>query len=274
MSKILGEGVITLVSEDDPDLDKVIFHYTSIDTLLKIINDKGIWATNIYFKNDVAEIFHAYEILSKVLASKEYYNELSNYHNNNASKIISKAKNYVFIISFSEDYDSHYMWEAYARKNGIALGITIKKVIEVGNKNNCYLQKCIYDDIEKVERIEMIVDNISKKENSLEEKYEEIIDNVNREAAIYKKYEYRLENEWRLISVKKSIIDSNINYTFKNGLIIPYINIVTENSVFSKFVVGPGHEQNEVMESLLYFSANKIKSSILIEKTKSTLRPI
>src|ERR1043165_5564915 len=63
-------GMIGRVKESEhgesPSL-KVLYHYTSYDSLIKIFAAGSIWASNILYLNDGSEFNYAYDILLNAL---------------------------------------------------------------------------------------------------------------------------------------------------------------------------------------------------------------
>jgi hypothetical protein len=56
---------------DEQSLPEVVYHYTSMDTLLKIVATGHIWATNINYLNDVLERRHCLARVKARLRSVE-----------------------------------------------------------------------------------------------------------------------------------------------------------------------------------------------------------
>ena len=57
----------TRITSQEKQTQQIVYHYTSQTGLLAIIKTKKIWATDIYYLNDSAEMKHAWKIAKEVL---------------------------------------------------------------------------------------------------------------------------------------------------------------------------------------------------------------
>ena len=105
--------------------DYLIYHYTSPDVFVKILQD-GLWATHTDFLNDDMEIKHG-ERLAELVFSAE---PLKTVH-----KDIRKSLNNldVYITCFAKEPDSLYQWKAYTPHGGFAIGFSRKELFEAAN---------------------------------------------------------------------------------------------------------------------------------------------
>jgi len=124
---------------------KKYYHYTSIETLQKIINDNTLLLTHCQFLNDSAEFISGSEKIIEILDKneklpkkiKKYINVIkktNESHRNPHRNIINSGTftnrlyhqiNYcmpeAFSISFCERDDLRYQWQTYAGESGISI---------------------------------------------------------------------------------------------------------------------------------------------------------
>lgn len=101
-----------------------VYHYTSMEKLLKILDTQELWASEIRYLNDTTELGLALE-----RALKELENRAARYEQGHEKTFLEAGFRYVqeavinfgkhmleanvFVISFSEDPDSLSQWRAY-----------------------------------------------------------------------------------------------------------------------------------------------------------------
>jgi hypothetical protein len=96
--------------------DKILFHYTSLEGLLGIIESQSIWATNVLYLNDASELNYLIKLLieevsnvkekipvdSKGLGKFSFFDGIIE----NIEKFISHPYRFSFFVcSFSEEKD-------------------------------------------------------------------------------------------------------------------------------------------------------------------------
>jgi hypothetical protein len=117
--------IMTSFQVADPE---IVYHYTSADTLLKIVDKREIWATNIFYLNDVSESRHSLELFTKRLPvflernKSEHGEALRNVF----AQGISIDWDPPFVASFSSHDDSLPQWRSYCSNgNGVSIGFRV-----------------------------------------------------------------------------------------------------------------------------------------------------
>lgn len=243
---------------------KILYHYTSMNTLLKILQDVEknskvtLRGTHIEFLNDKAEFSTAVKIIIDAVAEYEKINS-ANVTNKLTHKldeeIMKRLTNFEakapFVTCFSEDPDSLPMWTHYADNGqGVALGIKyIDDWEPISDHANLAWGLCTYDN-EKLlgELKQTFIPNLFKNI--------EIFDN----RGIYSKGDYTdlskclcivkhpgfaYEKEIRLIKLcatKKSnykISPYEIKLRENKGLLIPFIEHHLPKEILQEIHIGP-----------------------------------
>lgn len=232
-----------------PNLDKKpkeLYHYTSLDTLLGMINNQEIWMTHINFMNDKHEYRHALHIINEMtLDSLDSYK----------IKDIETRFDPFCSFSFSEDPNLLSQWRGYCSKNiGICLGFDPKILF---TNNLSYLYKCVYDNDLKKEILQKIT-NISIQNcfsSKSQEETNSILKNNNSltkiACATFKDKSFKEENEWRILDYANP---ETLQFRVGANTLIPYIkkelNIL--DSLLSIWI-GPSSFQKETAYSLKCF---------------------
>ena len=114
------------------DFPPVVYHYTSVDTLLKIVENSSVWATSVRYLNDVSEIEHYVRCIK--LREMEY-RKTHNWERNErvpfpaaflrlSASDDRSPEGLPFVSSFSLHRDSLPQWRSYCPQgNGVSIGL-------------------------------------------------------------------------------------------------------------------------------------------------------
>lgn len=109
----------------DPHEPEVVYHYTTMDTMIKIVESKAIWATSIDYLNDTSEGKHYLGLVRRRLQefAKEYDGLLKGF--TDATKDDTFESRH-FVASFSSEDDALPQLRAYCSNgNGVAIGFSV-----------------------------------------------------------------------------------------------------------------------------------------------------
>jgi len=134
----------------------VIYHYCSLNNLLKIITSKELYLFNAISMNDSYETNWIIHLINEELSKRN--NDFNDEDIKYLDRSFSSNRLYPYISCFSLDSDSLSQWRAYADDGkGVAIGFNeecfgVKKWIPsntaVLNDSMGYFD-CIYDEIEQ-----------------------------------------------------------------------------------------------------------------------------
>ena len=137
---------------------KTLYHYTSsFETLKGIVSNREIWATNISFLNDVAELDYI-----KILAEEPSLDGLVKEYLKNWQPISADFLTQNYVMSFSEKKDYLPLWSTFTKMQGYCIGFdTVEtqnailskqilniEVLRVYNESSNVLAKKYEPDIE------------------------------------------------------------------------------------------------------------------------------
>jgi hypothetical protein len=123
---------------------KNLYHYTSAEALLAILQSGSLWATDIRYLNDTAEYRFARDLLLKELQGRtvrlknKRVRSLIEQHLK--SLRISNAA-YAYVTSFSACGNLLSQWRAYAPRDGVSIGFHAGALQKI---NGYALWKCHY----------------------------------------------------------------------------------------------------------------------------------
>ncbi len=139
----------------------LVFHYTNLTTLIGIVENQCLWATDLYFLNDRNEYKHGMNIIENVMESIKTE---ENKHILHAVSVVIKEISEVnrYVICFSKEGDSLSQWRAYANNgSGISIGFNRKKLESAllgTNSFNCI----IYDKEKQKSAVKLIISEATK----------------------------------------------------------------------------------------------------------------
>lgn len=203
-------------------VEKSLYHYTGIGSLLGISKTKTLWASNVYYLNDSKEIIHACEVLDQVLMPRitvgtpndpevEFLRQLQ------AWVGFCKTTTYnIFVFSLSEVPSLLSQWRSYTpHGKGVSIGIAPDVLNELAKDSNLRIAKCLYESHDQLEVISSLIEkmlitfrnelrNIDKSKAHPSQCYHPFLENFRGDVlqvlSIIKHKAFEEEREWRLIS--------------------------------------------------------------------------
>lgn len=243
------------------------FHYTSLEGIKGIIENKEMWASHINFLNDKNEWLHFDSVIKDAIYSLElpYYLEGKVYDNyDDILKFISpfergRINEFNFILSFSTVSDCKSQWMEYCpRFSGYALEFSEFPVLnwkkQEGKIYNTAADeiepsRCIYDKLEQVEKIKSVLTRVqSNKKDSDFVKFE-IATLLADLRYKFKHHGFSEEKEYRWYGRS----DSNMDIRVKNGVMVPYVHVPIDITKLSAIWVGPSPVQDKAAQGLSFW---------------------
>jgi hypothetical protein len=264
---------------DAPKHEGLLYHYTTQEGLLGILESKQLWATHYRYLNDASEG----QIVSKLL-----FDELANRIGDEGvisqgETILSEITSQdVYVTSFSEDGNLLSQWRAYSGNfGGYSIGFSTNYLEAIGKHffNNIsgphYLPdnpliRCQYfiDDVERQlkEKIKKAVDSYINEQEEIIRTYAERTGcltpaaialkhfrDFSRECAITKDYAFHEEREWRLVV---NLHQFGYDGFFRQGrsMLIPYLKIPLtcpeQRPEIKRIFIGPCPNPAEARKSI------------------------
>ena len=253
---------------------KVLYHYTSLSGLQGILASKSIWASDIRYLNDAAEMRHAAnlitgEITQRLGRSQENSKVLRQLRDWLAHRLVEG--HILFAASFTENGNLLSQWRGYCPPGkGVSVGFNPDYLAKCAKDNSFEIGKCLYDTSQQREIATTIVDAIQalaakRGENkdpskrhptqSFHDVFELCEDHLLRVAALLKHPSFQEEQEWRIVSpIVKNYRDTPIRYREGISMLVPYIelSLVAPNEAmkFQHIYLGPTPNINLSMNSL------------------------
>lgn len=277
--------------QDEPPLE--LFHYTTPEGLIGIVQTTKLWATNIRYLNDFSEVRYTCDLLremiNRIIKAKnsqlikafleQFQKELS-FH-----EMIFDA--YVFCLS--ENGDQLSQWREYANRGiGYAIGFkgaALKRGF--GHRVGMRLLRIIYERHKQMQLVERVIIETCNFLEDIETRYkdrsqENILDCCDLLIAAlipytvqFKHHVFSEEREWRIVYIPFHDINEHILFRYSAKLIVPYIKfgiLEQEKLPINSVYQGPQADFDLTRKSLqILFSQNNY-SDISIRESVVPIR--
>ena len=204
-----------------------LFHYTTTDGLIGILENKVIWCSSAFHMNDVQEFRYALGLITARLklrldkadettapAYKAALNDLT------SDNLGVQA----FVASFSEDGDLLSQWLAYAATpaTGYSIGFSPHH-FEEAEKVGFRLVQCVYDEAEQIRLADAVIDVICEPSGD-DEGGPDRVRNAFLAATAIKHPGFEKEGEWRLVKIFVLSLGETQGASFRQGRngLVPY----------------------------------------------------
>jgi hypothetical protein len=267
----------------------MIYHYSSVENFLKIIQSKELWLFNSKKMNDSLETNWINHLIDKELIEnrekidKEKLDTIIQHYNINNW--------WSYLMCFSKDGDVLSQWRAYAKDGtGISIGFNEneleidKKLPRAGAhwKTSTGICECIYDEEKQGNIIKSILnfDEINKSDWMYAAN---VAINLRPFSLVFKNPKFCEEQEIRIIHVpmvfsnkdNDSILQGNISdvkFILKGNDISSYFKIELKDKFNSKLIpklyLGPKNKMN--VDDLLFFLAESGLKETEVEHSKAS----
>lgn len=215
-----------------------LYHYTAFTGLMGIINSRSLWASDIRYLNDSAELKHTADLIraevSRRIRSGHPRPDLLNHFLDWVTHRITNG-HILFGASFRSNGNLLSQWRGYSRLGkGVSLGFDPSYILECARRQSFMIGRCIYDCNRQEKLIAQVIDSVEfhsrnheaekGDSNPYHEIFAEIESDLLRIAAILKHPSFVEEEEWRVISpVVTDYLASPVKFREGTSMLVPYI---------------------------------------------------
>ncbi len=256
----------------------MVYYYCSVDTFVRIVTNKTLWLTNLFFLNDSGEHFwlrnKAQAFISRQIERHPHefgYQYL-------ATLLGQEWRQDIYCACFSEQPDRLSQWRAYADDGkGFAVGFSTNHLLWLAKNLQGSFADVVYGDTDHDALIEKAFELYPRlcdgEDPTIEEAAGDILGRIFEAASRCKSQSFCEEAEWRLVCERAfpySPDDETIwtkatipRYIARRDAITPYIEIpLVEGECYQKRGMEPikevyfgpkntGREQEYAIEGML-----------------------
>ncbi len=268
-------SITTRLYSDTPT--ETLYHYTSYNGLMGIVESGVIWAGDIRYMNDAAELRHTADLIRQETTRRiqaghtnpvllnEFFDWVS-YRITNGHML--------FGASFRANGNLLSQWRGYSTHGkGVSIGFSSEQVLRAAQQQNFQVGRCLYDPDAQRRLIAEVIDAVealaaTNKDNgaSYQDLFTSIEVDLLRIAAILKHPSFQEEDEWRIVSpVVTDYLHSPVKFRQGAYMLVPYLEFRLYPLAESRLPVehiflGPTPNMELAMNSMsLYLSKQSIK---------------
>lgn len=255
----------------------IIYHYTTTNGLIGILESNELWATDLNYMNDASELIYARELIAEVIAAKltATVDPILMTFYERAVRMQEPGSRGFYGVCFCEDGDLLSQWRAYGdRGGGYAIGLHAAE-IGLGSEPPLCIRKTVYDPIRQRDLVEVTLDRTEHVLMELTrdvpaEAGDSIIpivlhfldDHLSEYTYTFKNEAFREEQEWRVVLpiLPYERNESRRLMRFRNsaGMLAPYIlmnvsptaGVNTGRIPIARIVFGPTVDRRLTREAL------------------------
>ena len=274
------QNITQILFADIPQ--ETLYHYTSFRGLLGIVESRVLWASDVRYMNDSAEMKHSVDLVRDEVARR-----LADGHHQ--PKLLNQFLEWItcritgghmlFGASFRANGNLLSQWRSYsAPGKGISLGFDPDDIVLRARGQAFQIGKCIYDPTVQRRLIERVVDAVvhladargesdDPDEGQLSRSYYPVFEHVEsdllRIAALLKHPSFQEEEEWRVVSpVVTDYVRSPVLFREGASMLVPYFEFkLTSGSgepiTLEHLFLGPTLNINLSMDSLKLYLAKQ-----------------
>lgn len=212
-----------------------IFHYSSAQGLMGIIDTSSLWATDTRFLNDKTELVHGLGICAEELADRRLTGLFGDICHGIATKLDTRGY-FFFAASLCEADDLIPQWRGYgANGSGYAIGLDTTQLLRM-HKHFSVL-RVLYTDEHKRLAAQRMIDSFgvawTESEGTRQDRRSEVataiatamLTGLTLLAASFKPEVFAYEREWRLVQIlhRDRVTTGEISFRDSQGLLVPYV---------------------------------------------------
>ena len=227
----------------DP-LPEVLYHYTNPQGLLGILESNCLWATSARYLNDSSEFSYGLGLIGKAIEEgiRETEDEQERVFLGNTRRNHSEFP-CVGVVSLTQKGDLLSQWRGYGGgSGGFSLGLRPEHLRSVCERQGFYLAKCIYSMTEQRAATQTLIDEFRERAGSELNSRPHASGSAlaDRLAVLLKHESFQEEQEWRLISTPRSVVELD----FRPGVstLVPYSKFdlgKNRNAYVHSVTIGP-----------------------------------
>lgn len=209
-----------------------LYHYTTFNGLMGIVESGALWASDIRYMNDAAELIHTADLIKL-----EAQHRLSVGSSN--AQLLAKFQGWVknritngpmlFATSFRSNGNLLSQWRGYSSVGkGVSLGFTSQNIVRSAGAHHFKVGRCIYELEAQKKLIASVVDTVETMAGARGDSYEATFVKIEKDllriAALLKHPSFQEEEEWRVVSPTYSnYMDSPVEFREGTSMIVPYV---------------------------------------------------
>ncbi len=270
----LGRLTETLFAETPRGL---LYHYTTLSGMVGIVGSRSLWASDIRYMNDSAELRHAVDLIrlevqERISRGQGRADLLGQFADWVAHRITTG--HLLFAASFRSHGNLLSQWRGYSSHGkGVSLGFPAETILACAGRQSYQVGKCLYTPASQHRLIGQAVDAVEelaaehlagtesreRQAAIFQEVFAAIEVDLLRIASVIKHPSFREEQEWRIVSPVYSGADAPpILFREAHAMLVPYVTFDLQQEPGGRprldhVFLGPTSNSNISLNSLRMF---------------------
>ena len=257
----------------------LLYHYTTLNGLLGIVRSRTLWASDIRYMNDSAELKHTadlirLEVQDRIARGQGKADLLGQFTDWISHRITNGHM--LFGASFRAHGNLLSQWRGYSpHGKGVSLGFSADFIMQCARRQRLQIGKCVYEPAMQRRLVRQVIDAVEShvdthaadgtSRQQMSALYQKVFEDIEidllRIAAILKHPSFREEKEWRIVSpVFTDSAHSRVLFREANAMIVPYVEFDLQSEAdhplqLDHLFLGPTQNSNISLNSLKMFLA-------------------
>ncbi|AIE59046.1 DUF2971 domain-containing protein [Bacillus methanolicus] len=284
------------IIRDTNQTKKVLYHYTSLDRFMGMIENNNLWMSKGNFLNDSSELIYIEKIANDTI--KKLEDRIIEKYGNSESEALLRIDFLkqlrvaiekfihditiddfeVYVLSLTQNQDSLTLWYHYSKGDGYNIGFSTDALIDkmnavkkrIEHEFNLFYGKVIYDNDQQEK---MLIESLIRSFDCIYQfkdrfRFEELAENLHHHffsvivsfSIFFKHESFRNEEEYRIALTRRRERkhETEVLFRARNGIIIPYIQIYFAEKLPVRHVtIGPKNNIGIAKNGVEYYLRNK-----------------
>ncbi|MGH1440182.1 MAG: DUF2971 domain-containing protein [Cellvibrionaceae bacterium] len=212
--------------------EELLYHYTTISGLKGIVESQSIWASDVRYMNDSAELQYIISLLKDCSESFQHHKKFLNQFIDWMSHRVANG-HMVFAISFRANGNLLSQWRGYSQiGKGVSIGFKTEDIVSLAKPRGFQLGACIYQRDKQVALINDVIENLlhiaqGRELNVALADFDSLFNQIEADmlkiAALLKHPSFVEEDEWRLVSPAiTDYLGEPVHFREGTSMMIPY----------------------------------------------------
>lgn len=241
-----------------------LYHYTSLQGLMGIIESRTLRASDVRYMNDSTELKYAFNLLQKAIAvrtaAQTKHDDTLFFFSTWLRDQINKGP-MLFSASFRANGNLLSQWRGYASHGkGMSLGFNPGAIKALATEQRFSLGQCLYNPEQQSKIIETIIDRvlaICASSSCLQASFDQLEGALLGICALFKHPAFAEEQEWRIVSQPYACPQNHpIGFREGKAMLVPFyrFNLAHNGAVRLDHVfVGPTPNADLSVTALMHY---------------------
>ena len=279
---------VDLWSPHESETPEHLYHYTSIEGVVGILQKRCFFATDVLASPDRSEIRHGFQLAAEVLGSLPshlLYTELLKSFEKSHGMLGLGTDSFLHAVCFCHRKDSLTQWRGYSSSGGFAIEISCPELLRESESGTKFaIGRILYphDRQRKIleetfsyaasvfDRLVPYFESVPRSElqSKLSAFLLEVGISLIKSTFHFKSEAFESEDEWRVFTLEtRESLSGRLKFRSRPNAIMPYVELPFEAPLVSRLVCSPGPWSSAIEYSIRRL-ADSLGNHLTVEESK------